>query len=1582
MFRENECKISIVIVNQELREQVLQNLKKTAFQISEVNPQSALESLGNHCPDLIILDVFDEKSENLKIIRELKQNKTSTEINVLQISPENLFNENGAIDKFESFADVFLAEPFNPPNLISMLRALLRCQESKNLFKTNENRYRAAAEADSQLVWWTGDLNQTENNLMKWWDEVTGQPFDAVRGWGWLSVVHPEDRDLAQTAWQYAFDNLTECEVEYRVKGRDGKYRYLSVRGIPILNANGEASEWIVTGKEVTKDRETENLLSQQNALLELSHEPIFVWDIDKGIINWNRGCEELYRFTKAEAIGQTSHKLLKTRFPISYENYRESLEKNGFWTGELRHLARNNHEIIVESRQIYVKTPSGQSLVLESNRDITEREQNELRLRSSEERYRAFIKQSTEGIWRAELQQPIAIDLPVAEQIDLFYKYAYIAECNDAMANMYGLESAENLVGARLGDLIVRDDPKNYDYFRDFIVSNYRLTEAETHEKQADGTDVYFLNNLIGIVENKHLLRAWGTQRDITVQRTVEKALRRSEQRYRGLIELSGQIIYLRSANGRRVEFVNQKWRDYTGLEIDEIDKIGGLALLHPDDVERVAQTRKEHFERGQSYSVENRLLGVDGEYRWFLTRVLPLKNEAGQITNWLGMMIDIHERKLAEEKIQAANERFQIAEEASNGFLYDWNLTTKTVVRSQTLTKVLGYSQNDINNQGPSWAGYIHPDDLELAQQAFDQACNDGGKFMVEYRARHKNGDYIYMLDRGLVVRDANGGAVRVIGSAVDINERKQIENALRESEERFRQLAENLDNVFWVTRWHEGKPTEIEYVSPAPERLWGIKPNFIRENLENWVNLIHPADLERIQEENRKIVADGKFEAEYRIVLPSGQIRWVHDWGVAVRDVNGNIERTVGSAEDITERREIARTLIETEERMRLAMQAADMFTWDLDLLNNQFQWSENAERLLGFLPSTLPLNLETLFEFVNGEDIERVKHDIAAALNENKSYNTEFRLVNSDGGQVWVRSNGVIIRNAMNEPVRFVGISQNITKRKIADDEIWRLNQELQKRIAELQTLLNVLPVGVSIADDISLERISANRYLTAALGLPDESNISANNEEINQNYGWRFFHEGTEIFSEDLPIQQAIGRQELIEKFEFDVQMRHKPPVSLLANAAPLYNDDGQVRGAIAGFVDITERKRVENERDELLEREQAARREAEFANRAKDEFLAVLSHELRTPLNAMYGWVRMLSAGTLDSTMQKRAIEVIERNIQLQTKLIEDILDVSRIVSGKIKLDLRRLEVVSLVNSVVEMSRPAANAKQIVLEAKSESQEPLVIFGDAERLQQVLSNLINNAVKFTSSGGQIIVQIARRESVARVSVIDNGVGIQADFLPHVFDRFKQADSSSKRKHGGLGLGLAIVKHLTELHHGSVAAESLGENLGATFTIELPLAANESVETEENKSNGNQADDNLFENMRVLTVEDELDASEMLNTLLTAHQAIVTSANSAKEALQILQKDNFDLLISDIGMPEMDGLEFIRQLRADEDTTRKNLLAIALTAYVGADDRQRILAAGFNDCLAKPIDFNFLQNAVAKFLNPKNSEQEA
>jgi PAS domain S-box-containing protein len=452
------------------------------------------------------------------------------------------------------------------------------------------------------------------------------------------------------------------------------------------------------------------------------------------------------------------------------------------------------------------------------------------------------------------------------------------------------------------------------------------------------------------------------------------------------------------------------------------------------------------------------------------------------------------------------------------------------------------------------------------------------------------------------------------------------------------------------------------------------------------------------------------------------------------------------------------------------------------------------------------------------------------------------------------------------------------------------------------------------------------------------------------------------------------ILERIRRGERVGHFETQRVTKDGRIIDVSLSVSPIRDAEGTIIGAAKVARDITERKRAEAERERLLAATEVAKAEAEAANRIKDDFLATLSHELRTPLNAIVGWAKILRSSKVDGEDLEEGLSAIDRNSQAQAQIIEDLLDISRIVSGKLRLDVQRLSLTDILEAAVAAVLPAANAKGIQIHKVFDS---LVgpVSGDAARLQQVVWNLLSNAVKFTPKGGTVQVLLERVNSHVEVSVIDTGIGIKPEFLPHVFDRFRQADGSTTRRHAGLGLGLAIVKQLVEMHGGGVRAKSPGEGQGATFTLSLPISAIHPDQPEPPKVRRNNSDaledvrrDRALAGLKVVVVDDEPDARQLLRRALSGCHAQVAVASSVAEALALIMEFHPDVIICDVGMPEEDGYDLIHRVRANPAI--KDIPAAALTAFARPEDRKRSLLAGFQTHVAKPVDPAELTAVVA------------
>lgn len=660
--------------------------------------------------------------------------------------------------------------------------------------------------------------------------------------------------------------------------------------------------------------------------------------------------------------------------------------------------------------------------------------------------------------------------------------------------------------------------------------------------------------------------------------------------------------------------------------------------------------------------------------------------------------------------------------------------------------------------------------------------------------------------------------------------------------------------------------------------------------------------------------------------------------------------------------------------------------------IDLDGRYIEQNAAHRHLIGF--SDEELFSQTTALHMDAETFALVERDLI----EKGEYRGEITSRAKDGKALQIELSAFAMKDASGTPICYVGIERDITDRKrtekrlalqyavtsalsestdVADgaQQILRAVCEnlgwqvgvlwLVERESERLTCINVWHAD-DVPDD-AFELACRETKFAKGIGLPGR--IWASGEPawianvLEDNNFPRAPIAATAGLRGAFGFPILLGR-EVIGTIEFFSREIRQPDPQLLQMVASIGGQIGQFQ----------ERKRAEGELAKLLLLERSARAEAEQANRLKDEFLATVSHELRTPLNAMMGWARMLRSGRLDAESRDHALEVIERNAWAQKQIIEDILDVSRVITGKLHLNLSPVDLRTVADAALDTVRPALEAKEIQIK-RTMDPSIRVIAGDSDRLQQVIWNLLSNAAKFTPAGGQIELSVQHENTHIKIQVGDTGSGIDPDFLPYVFERFRQADGSTTRTHGGLGLGLAIVRHLVELHGGSIKAENRKEGQGAILTVSLPLPSGElhveDVPAAFVRDGDSSTEIPNLEGCRILVVDDDADARDLIAIDLTACGANVSSFARANEALEAFAQSEFDLLISDIGMPECDGYEFIRSVRAQETAEqRRKTPAIALTSYARVQDRLRALIAGYDTHVAKPLERGELVTVVA------------
>jgi len=865
---------------------------------------------------------------------------------------------------------------------------------------------------------------------------------------------------------------------------------------------------------------------------------------------------------------------------------------------------------------------------------------------------------------------------------------------------------------------------------------------------------------------------------------------------------------------------------------------------------------------------------------------------------------------------------------------------------------------------------------------------------------------------LDSGVPRYTKEGEFIGFAGSCIDIADRKQAEDAAR----LLASIVESSEDAIM------GKTLDGAIVSwnASAERIYGYSADEVKGK---HISILSPDDrrdeLTMIFEALKQGESIPHLETVRR--TKDGHLLDVALTISPIRDEAGLVIGASTIARDITDhkRADHERSLMAAQienERRRLKNVVANVpgVVWEAwgqpDQASQRIDFvSEYVEKMLGYETDEWLSSANFWLSIVHPDDRERAAQESAAIFASGKGGTSRFRWLAKDGRAVWVEAQSVVVCDDSETPIGMRGVTMDITERKRAEDAQRFLAEASALLASSLDyetTLASVAKLSVpNLADWCVVHIVGENgrlRQLAVVHSDPDKEEAARKLQErypvepdaamgvpnVLRTGRAEFYsvvnQDRLASIARNEEVADVLRRLDLKSCMIVPLVARNRTlgVITLATAESNRYYDLNDLTLAedlahrIALAVDnarlyreaqdaVAAREDALGIRDELLRREHLAREQAETANRAKDEFLATVSHELRTPLNAILGWAHMLRSNKLDQTTQDRALETIERNAKSQAQLIEDILDVSRIVTGKLRLDVRPVELATVVEAAIDAVRPAADAKGIRIETILDPRAG-PISGDPNRVQQIVWNLAANAVKFTGKGGRVQVRLQRAGSYVEIVVSDTGQGVSPEFLPYVFDRFRQADATSTRRHGGLGLGLAIVRHLVEMHGGTVFAASPGDGLGATFTVRLPLIVTRLEELEQPRpaSAGSLSPGTSLEldGLKVMVVDDEPDTREMLKIMIGRLGAEVRACASSEDAMKMLSDWKPDVIVSDIEMPGEDGYELIRKVRRSEaNSGRRPAPAVALTAYGRVEDRLRALAAGYQMHLSKPAE---------------------
>jgi PAS domain S-box-containing protein len=757
-----------------------------------------------------------------------------------------------------------------------------------------------------------------------------------------------------------------------------------------------------------------------------------------------------------------------------------------------------------------------------------------------------------------------------------------------------------------------------------------------------------------------------------------------------------------------------------------------------------------------------------------------------------------------------------------------------------------------------------------------------------------------------------------------------------------------------------WYLHRNGKVSFCNQRLSQMLGYAASDIVGH--DWTDFLVLEDRAHAQTRIERCLRGSSERIDFRFRHKNGAEVWTTARLWPNNDDIDHITGLIGVFTDIAERHRTEQALYEWEQRLQLALAAAQLHIWTMDLSSHVVTASAGAADIFG-MSSDEPVAYEDWLDRVHPSDRQVVVRACESLVKGKARYDIQYRVVRPDGEIRWVNVQAIVVQGSHRRARHIYGVAADITEQKRAERELYQRQQEFKTLVENAPDIISRL--------DRELRHLYVNPAVESAWGVSIGDYLGRSKAELGLPHGM------VKSWEDAARAAFATGREQHFNfSFPKDGATRYYS-----ARVLPEFDRDGLVESVLCIAYDETDRTEIQIERDALLMRTQTARNEAEAATRARDEFLAVVSHELRSPLNAIQSWTHVLETQLPSQASQvvQRALQGIRTGVAQQVRLIENLLDVTGMISGKLHLAKRPLPFLPVVQSAVESVMSLAATKHITIDTQYDINIEQ-IEGDADRIRQVIWNLLSNAIKFTPYAGHIWVHTFMRDESVVVTVRDNGVGISPAFLPQIFRRFRQADASNTRAHGGLGLGLSMAHHLVELHGGRIAVESPGEGQGATFSVSFPLFDVDDIAAPSSETSRISPS---LRNLRILVVDDYEEARESLTTLLSQNGAKITAASSGEEALRSLNALSSEelpqILLCDIAMPDENGYSVLRRIRAwrsaDGSEPLNKIPAVALTAFAQSDDRLRAFSAGFQVYLAKPIAPQELISVVVGLTRP-------
>jgi PAS domain S-box-containing protein len=1367
----------------------------------------------------------------------------------------------------------------------------------------------------------------------------TPEQIDAMGPGTSATLMHPDDRARLPEHFQ-RLRQLADGEtvsLEYRMRHRDGSWRWFHASdGVFERHGDGGVRSVIGCAIDISDRKQIEQQLRQTTERFEvaLRSSPIVVFNQDREL-RYTWIYNPALDMQADEVLGRTDHDLferpedadrttrLKRQVMASGVGARAEVPVHSLGHKRVYDLTvephRDDSGVIVGVTCVAV--------------DVTANRATDLALRESQERLRLAL----EAAYLIAFTWDIVEDRVVR---DLSHE-PLLPENRDQPSR---LADVRGLVHPEDRDLFDRKihaaltDPAGH------YACEYRLM---TPDGQVRWLSEY---GVVTFDETGRPVRLTGVSQDVTGSRRAAQVLRDSEQR----LQLGTAVAGLGIVD---IDYVQEQARlDLRACELFDFplpdDRSGPSRVislaelrgrLHPEDRPELLRALEAASRRDASglLAMERRVVLPSGEIRWQAIRAQLLfassdTRAVRQAVRAIVAVYDITERMRVErerQRLAATLDAFVSATPVGLA-LVDRDFRYHFV--NQSLADLNGLPVAD--HTGKLVADVL-PQIWADMEPIFRRVLDSGEPVLgVEITGQS------LLADRGIRTCVASFFPVRLTSSEVsgvgiavlDITERVRSERERKESEERYRLVARATNDVIWD--WNL-QTDRLDWNEAVLEHF-GCPRESLEPHIRSWHDRIHPDDRERVIGGIHHAIDTGLsgWTAEYRFRKDDGTYAVFLDRGHIARDEQGRAYRMIGSMLDLTERRRAEQALRESEEKFRTLADHIAQLAWMTDA-SGAITWYNR--RWFDYTGTTLEQMRGWGWQSVHHPDhVDRVTEKFRQHIASAEPWEDSFPLRGRDGRYRWFLSRAIPIRDESGQVVRWFGTNTDVTEQRLAE-------QELQERERELRSITSNTP-DILARFDREGRYVYVNAAATVASGLPAEQLVGRTPREAGVS------EEAAALIGREVQAVFADGRP---RSFEFTYQTPAGPR-HFRSTVVPEFDADGRRVSHVLGVThDVTEVR-------EALEALRQTKDEAETANRAKDKFLAVLSHELRTPLTPVLMTASMLRRRDDVAGEVREAMDLICRNVELESRLIDDLLDLSRVLNGKLQLHARPVPLHTIIRHAVETCAEEAHAKQLTLVVQLDEPSPIVD-GDAARLQQVFWNLLKNAIKFTSEKGRIdVTSTVVGPGHVRVSVCDNGIGIRPEALPRIFNAFEQGDSEITRRYGGLGLGLGISRGIVEMHQGSLEAHSDGEDHGSAFHVTLPATPAPPAAEDQHAPRPEPHDPRRP--LRLLLVEDHADTARVLAKLLSLGGHEVTVAHSVADALAAAAGQPFDLVISDIGLPDGTGYELMRRLR-----DRHQLRGIAMTGYGMEDDLRQSRDAGFLDHLVKPVDPNTLQRTIRR-----------